>query len=429
MRNKPFRFFLLTFLIFLVSFLPACTSQGDQAGPGEEEELKTLKVGVLGPFTGPSERTGQEFKISTQMAFEAIDYTVGDYLIELVWIDSQSDPDKAVQAYEQAILEEGIQVGVLNWHSDVAVAAMEVTAEHQIPHFFGFGATETVNEIFESDPQAYGYWGVKGWPSPVKLSRNYVTAIEDAINEGLLTLDAKQAAIYGEDTTWGRSFGEGIAGQLEEAGWEIVDRQYFPLEETDFESIIAGFKEEDVALIAGTSTVPDSLAALIKQADAAELEALIIADGLGWVGKWYELTGEASNYVIDQIPRWTTEAAQTFAADFEERSGLTPSPSSAGLSYDGANFLIKVLETTYRDYGELNSESIYATKQNKVWTGELTYSLDDGAIVMNEYNYSDPPDPLVGGEYYTFPILQYIDGEALAIWPDSFAEAALQTKP
>jgi branched-chain amino acid transport system substrate-binding protein len=429
MRNKPFRFFLLTFLVLLVSFLPACTSQGDQAGPGEEEELKTLKVGVLGPFTGPSERTGQEFKISTQMAFEAIDYTVGDYTIELVWIDSQSDPDKAVQAYEQAIIEEGIQVGVLNWHSDVAVATMEVTAEHQIPHFFGFGATETVNEIFESDPQKYGYWGVKGWPSPVKLSRNYVTALEDAIKEGLLTLEAKKAAIYGEDTTWGRSFGEGIAGQLEEAGWEIVDRQYFPLEETDFEAIIAGFKEKDVDLIAGTSTVPDSLAALIKQADAAELDALIIADGLGWVGKWYELTGDASNYVIDQIPRWTTEAAQTFAADFEERSGLTPSPSSAGLSYDGANFLIEVLEATYRDYGELNNETVHATQQNKIWTGELTYSLDDGAIVMNEYNFSDPPDPLVGGEYYTFPILQYIDGEALAIWPDSFAEAELQTKP
>lgn len=429
MRNKPFRFFLLIFLILLVSFLPACASQGDQAGTGEEEELKTLKVGVLGPFTGPSERTGQEFKISTQMAFEAIDYMIGDYVIELVWIDSQSDPDKAVQAYEQAILEEGIQVGVLNWHSDVAVAAMEVTAKHQIPHFFGFGATETVNEIFESDPQKYGYWGVKGWPSPVKLSRNYVTALEDAINEGLLTLEAKTAAIYGEDTTWGRSFGEGIAGQLEEAGWEIVDRQYFPLEETEFESIIAGFKEKDAALIAGTSTVPDSLAALIKQANAAELEALIIADGLGWVGKWYELTGDASNYVIDQIPRWTTEAAQTFAADFEERSGLTPSPSSAGLSYDGVNFLITMLEATYHDYGKLTSETIYATKQNKIWTGELTYSLDDGAIVMNEYNFSDPPDPLVGGEYYTFPILQYMDGEALAIWPDSFAEAALQTKP
>jgi len=429
MRDKPLRPFLLTFLILVLVLIPACGPQADQAEADQEEERKILKVGVLGPFTGPSERTGQEFKISTQMAFEAIDYTVGDYTIELVWIDSQSDPDKAVQAYEKAILEEDIQVGVLNWHSDVAVAAMEVTAEHQIPHFFGFGATETVNEIFESDPQKYGYWGVKGWPSPVKLSRNYVTALEDAIDEGLLTLEAKTAAIYGEDTTWGRSFGEGIAGQLEEAGWEIVDRQYFPLEETAFESIIAGFKEKDVALIAGTSTVPDSLAALIKQADAAELEALVIADGLGWVGKWYELTGDASNYVIDQIPRWTTEAAQTFAADFEERSGLTPSPSSAGLSYDGANFLIEVLEATYRDYGELNNETIYATEQNKIWTGELTYSLDDGAIVMNEYNFSDPPDPLVGGEYYTFPILQYIDGEALAIWPDSFAEAELQTKP
>ncbi len=428
-KNTPTLLTLFLILTVISLAIPACGPKPSQGEIEEQSEQKVFKVGVLGPFTGPSERTGEEFKISTEMAFEAIDYTIGDYTIELVWIDSQSDPDKAAQAYQKAILEDGIQAGVLNWHSDVAVAAMEVTAEHQIPHFFGFGATETVNETFESDPQKYGYWSTKGWPSSVKLSKNYVTAIEDALGRGLLSLNTKTAAIYGEDTTWGRNFGEGIAGQLEKAGWEIVERQYFSLEKTDFEAMIASFKEKEVTLIAGTSTAPDSISALIKQADEAKLDSLIIADGLGWVGKWYQLTGDSSNYVIDQIPKWTTEAAQEFAAKFEARSGLTPSPSSAGLAYDGVNFFISVLETTYQDYGKLTSESFYATEQNKVWTGELTYSLDDGAIVMNEYNYSDPPDPLVGAEYYTFPILQYMDGEALAIWPDSFAEAELQTKP
>ncbi|RME79013.1 MAG: branched-chain amino acid ABC transporter substrate-binding protein, partial [Chloroflexi bacterium] len=139
----------------------------------------------MGPFTGPSARTGEEFKGAAEMALERINYQVGDYKIEPVWIDSQSDPEKAARAYEEAIVQGGIQAGVLNWHSSVAVAVMEVTAKHKVPHFFGMGATEVVNERFNSDRDKYGYWTSKGWPTPVKLTQNYVTALEDAIAAGV----------------------------------------------------------------------------------------------------------------------------------------------------------------------------------------------------------------------------------------------------
>ncbi len=184
------------------------------------EATETFKLGILGPFSGPSARTGDEFKASRQTwPLETSTARSGDYKIEPVWVDSQSDPAKAAQAYEQAVVQDGIQAGVLNWHSSVAVSAMEVTAKHKVPHFFGFGATEVVNETFDSDPEKYGYWTTKGWPTPVKLSISYVQALEDAIASGAWAPEAKTVAIYGEDTDWGRSFGNAIKGQLEEAGW------------------------------------------------------------------------------------------------------------------------------------------------------------------------------------------------------------------
>jgi branched-chain amino acid transport system substrate-binding protein len=384
----------------------------------------------LGPFTGPSARTGEEFQVAAEMALENIDYTIGDYTIEVVWIDSQSDPEKATRAYEEAVVQDGVQAGVLNWHSSVSVAVMEVTAKYQVPHFFGFGATEVVNEKFASDQERYGYWTTKGWPTPDKLSQNYVTAIEDAIAAGEFDPgDEKRVAIYGEDTDWGRSFGDGIASQLEAVGWEVVDYQYFPIEQTEFYPLLNRFKDLDLDLIAGTSTAPPSLSAFIKQADEVGIKSLIIADGLGWVGEWYDLTGSSSNYVLDQIPGWTTDAALEFADAFEAKSGVVPSPSSGGLSYDGMNFFIKVLQDTYDTYGELSKETVYQTVQEKVWTGDLTYTADDGAIVMAEYNFSEPPDPIVGAGYYTFPVLQYMDGEGHTIWPPEFKETTLQVKP
>lgn len=429
-----FKFFTLVSLLLIAAMvLTGCASEpapeepksGEPVGEEPMAEDKVFTIGVLGPFTGPSARTGDEFRIASEMALEAIDYTIGDYTIEVVWIDSQSDPEKATRAYEEAIVQDGVQAGVLNWHSSVAVAVMEVTAKHMVPHFFGFGATEVVNEKFDSDPAKYGYWTSKGWPTPVKLTVNYVEALEAAIANGVWSPEAKTVAIYGEDTDWGRSFGEGIAGQLEDAGWEIVDRQYFPIEQTEFYATLNKFKDEGVALVAGTSTAPPSISAFIKQAAEVGLESMIIADGLGWVGEWYDLTGDASNFVLDQIPGFATQAALDFAAAFEAKSGLQPSPSSGGLSFDGMNFFIKVLQTTYADFGELTSETVYQTVQDKVWTGEMVFTAADGAIVMQEYNFSNPPDPVIGGDYYTFPVLQYMDGDQVYIFPPAIAESDL----
>jgi branched-chain amino acid transport system substrate-binding protein len=391
-------------------------------------ESKVFKLGILGPFSGPSARTGDEFKGSATMAFDAIDWQIGDYKIEPVWIDSQSDPAKAAQAYEQAVVQDGVQAGILNWHSSVAVSCMEITAKYKIPHFFGFGATEVVNETFASDPEKYGYWMTKGWPTPKKLSISYVQALEDAIAEGTWTPAEKTVAIYGEDTDWGRSFGAAIKEQLEAVGWTTVAEEYFAIDQTEFYPLLNKFNELNPALIAGTSTAAPTFSAFIKQADEVGLKSLIVADGLGWFGEWYDLTGSSSNYVLDQIPGWATEKGQAFAKDFEDRWGFPPSPSAAGLSYDGSNFFIAVANAVLDQYGELTSENIYNFVKDNIWTGDWTYT--DG-IVMNEYKYTPEtvPDPVVGKGYYIFPVLQYFDGEGKVIYPPDWAVQTLTPKP
>jgi branched-chain amino acid transport system substrate-binding protein len=439
MRRATYRFLiekLLPLMVVLSLIFAFAACGGDEAEPTEapqeekepaEEVTETFKVGVLGPFSGPSARTGEEFRGSAEMALEEINYQVGPYKIEPVWIDSQSDPAKASQAYEQAVVQDGIQAGVLNWHSSVSVSCMEVTAKHKIPHFFGFGATEVVNETFESDPDKYGYWMYKGWPTPKKLSVSYVQALEDAIAEGIWSPEAKTVAIYGEDTDWGRSFGAAIKDQLEAAGWETVAEEYFAIDQTEFYPLLNKFKDLNPAVVAGTSTAAPSFSAFIKQADEVGLESLIIADGLGWVGEWYDLTGASSNYVIDQIPGWATDAGKEYAQRFEEKYGITPSPSSGGLSYDGTKFFLAVAQATYEEYGELSSEAIYNFVKDNVWTGEWTYT--DG-IVMNEYAATPEtvPDPVVGKGYYIFPVLQYFDGEGKIIYPPEWAEQQMAPK-
>ena len=433
-KNSHWMTWILPLLatVSLLAVAVGCDQVGARA-PAEEPttadrppaEEGVFKLGIMAPLSGPSASTGLEFKGAATMALDAIDWQIGETTIEPVWIDSQSDPDAAAAVYEEAIVEDGIQAAILNWHSSVAVSCMDVAADYQIPHIFPFGATEVVNETFHSNPDRYGYWMNKGWPTSDKLTVAYVQALEDAIASGIWNPREKTFAICAENTHWGLSFGEALGSQLEAHGWTLVAEEYFGLEEVQFHSLLNRLKAENVALVATTSTSLPSITALINQAEEVGLESLIIADGLGWGGEWYELTGDSSNHVLDQIPGWTTEEGHAFAADFEDRWGVAPSSSAAGLAYDGTNMFIQIAQQALEEYGELTSEKIYRWARGTLQTGEWSYT--DG-IVMEEYLYTPEtlPDPVVGEGYYIFPVRQYFDGQGEIVYPPDWATQELQ---
>ena len=391
---------------------------------------KVLPIGILGPFTGPSAQTGKEFRASVEMALETIDYKVGDYKIEPVWVDSQSDPAKASGAYAEAVEGKGIQAGVLNWHSSVAIAVMDVAAQYKVPHMFGFGASEVVNEKWQAEPEKYSYWGGKGWPVPAKLERNYIIALNEAIEAGTFKPEKKLAAIYGEDTDWGRSAGGSYREALEASGWEVHSEEYFPITQTDFYPMLSKYKRDGVAVVAGTSASAPPITAFVKQAQEVGLKSVIVASGLGWIGDWYKMTGPASDYVLDSIPQLTTPEAKQWAKDVQAKYGFNPSPSAGGLSYDGIRMFIKILERTNELHGKLDKETIHKTMVEEVNTGKLTYGKADGAIIMNEYKYTADtmPDMVVGPDAYFFPILQYEKGEGKIIFPDVWKESEFKQK-
>jgi branched-chain amino acid transport system substrate-binding protein len=429
------RFLCLMALAVLALALAAC-HPAELIGPEDVhgEPLRSqpkehiFSLGVLGPFSGPSESTGREYWRAVTMAFEEVEWQIGSYRVEPVWIDSQGDPERAAAAYEEAIVKDGVQAAILNWHSSVALECMEVAAEYRIPHIFPYGATEAVNEKFHSDPEKYGYWMNKGWPVPEKLSIAYVEALEAAMDQGVWRPEAKTVAIFGENTHWGRSFGESIRQQLEAEGWTTVAEEYFPLNEVQFHSLLYYFKAKNVDLVAVTTTSMPSFAAFINQADEAGIESLIIADGLGWAGEWYAMTGQSSDYVLDQIPGWATAEGQAFAQAFEQRWGTPPSPSAAGLAYDGANMFIEIARRALDEYGELSSQTVYRWARENLQTGRWSFT---GGIVMPEYKYTPEtlPDPVLGPGYYMFPVRQYVRGEGRIIYPPDWATHELQVKP
>ena len=408
-----------TLVVFLIIPLAASTALAE----------KVLKVGIMGPMTGPTAKVGEEFRNATEMAMEKIGYRIGDYKIEIVWVDSQSDPAKATNAYSEAVERGGIQAGIMNWHSSVAVAVMEVTAQYKIPHFGGMGAASTVNEKWVQDPQKYNYWAGKGWPFPAKLIVGYIDVLEDAIDRGAWKPEKKLVAVACEETDWGRDIGQGFVEQFKAKGWVVVSEDYYPIAQTDFYPLMGKFKDAGVSAVAVSCTAPTAASAFVKQAREVGVskKAMIVFDGLGWVGEWYKLTGRASDGVIDMIPQLATPAAKAWAEAFKKKAGFKPSPSSGGLTYDLVNVWIKTAQRALEKHGKLDSESIHEVQVSELQTGKLTYTAADGAIIMPRFRYlpETNPDPVVGRDDFYFPVIQYKGGKGLIVYPPDWKEADL----
>ncbi len=393
---------------------------------GQAMAEKVLKVGVMGPFTGPSAKAGNEFKTSVQMVMEKIGGKIGDYKLELVWVDSQSDPAKATSAFAEACERKGIQAGAINWHSSVAIACMDLAAQYKVPWMFGMGAAQPVVTKWREDPKKYSYWGIKGWPVPGGLeAKGMASFLKSIMDAGQWKPAAKKAAIFGEETDWGRNAGENLKKSLTADGWEIVSEEYFDLKQTDFYPLLAKWKKSGVSFIGGTTTSAPSMTGLVKQYAEVGLnkQALLFANGLSWVGDWYKLVGEASDGVLDVQTMFATKAAKEFAAAKEKKFGFAPSAPASGLSYDGFTIFTKVLQRTFDRDGKLDSESIHKTLVDEVYTGKMSFTQDDGIIMMKEYKYTAEtnPDPVLGPDHYVFPVTQYMGGKIVSIYPEAMA--------
>jgi len=410
----------------ILTIVMACSLLLTGCGSKAASKQKALKIGVDGPFTGPGAEVGTEFKDSIQMAFNQIGYKVGDYKIQLDWIDDQSDAQKGAQAYEDAIVRDKIDCGFMDWNSWVSVSEMEVAAKYKIPHFFSYGATEVVNQKFKSNPDKYFYWVGKAWPNPDKLSQAYVEAINEAVKKGTWTPRNKKIALFGVDNDWGRSFGASLKKQYEATGWTIVDTEWVKLGETEFYPLLKKLKGMDVSLVAGTMSDPTAVSALIKQSREVGLPSLMVSDGLGWIGEWYKLTGNAADYTIDSIPQFASPAAKKFHDDFKAKYGFEPGAITSGITYDYTKFLIQVLNRCNEKYnGVINKENLAKIAKDEVMTGKLHFT--DGIIIKNyQYTKETFPDPVVGPKDYIFPVVQYFSGKATVVWPDDQKQADLK---
>lgn len=393
---------------------------------------KPLKVGAMGPYTGPASRAGSAIKQGIMMALEdarangevpvIVDGKARD--IEIVWVDSQSSPEAAVKAVIDAVMRQGVEFMISGWHSSVAMAVMDAEAPFKIVHLGHLGESQYIAEKIDRDPKKYQGW-FKSWPSSPKLTGLYAEPLQYFQERGLWRPANNRAAVMVEDTDFGRGWGEALLAGLKQAGFDPLPYDVTAVNETEFTPLLSKYKAQQVSLVAMTSTGNIGASNFVKQFRSQGVKALLLGHGLRHISGWYELTGNASDYVIAMdspmpIALWQHLWVNRFKSKYNEE----PHIAAAGLQYDYTRMAIKALN----EAGTLDFDALTRLISEAIYKG-----------VWNRYRFSIGPGPhaLSANEVMTgrfmegffFPMAQLLQGKAKIIWPLPYADQAFRQPP
>jgi len=129
--------FLVLLLVLVVSLSLVACSGGDQSGEeGEATGPDEIRIGLVGPMSGPGAQYGAAMKEAAELAVEEINAAGGINGAEVVLFqeDDASVPAQAVSAVEKFITQNEVHVVIGCYNSSCSLAAMEVTTREGVPH-------------------------------------------------------------------------------------------------------------------------------------------------------------------------------------------------------------------------------------------------------------------------------------------------------
>lgn len=105
----------------------------------------TIKVGVIGPFSGPFALQGKNFKAGIDAYFALNGNTVGDDTIEVIYRDvPQADPAQSKALAQELVVKEGVQYLAGFYFTPDAMAATPILEQGNVPMVVMNAATSAI---------------------------------------------------------------------------------------------------------------------------------------------------------------------------------------------------------------------------------------------------------------------------------------------
>ncbi|MDD7971639.1 ABC transporter substrate-binding protein [Roseinatronobacter alkalisoli] len=217
------------------------------------QEQPPIRIGSITTLEGPFATGGQDAYRAMEMAFEAIDYTVGGRQIEWIRESSNATPDVALARARKLIEQDEVDIiiGPLSGAEGIALRDYSRTLEGRTIVNGSSGAADTT--LRDPSPNFFRF-NTEGTQWMAGLGTH---AYED--------MDSRHVALVAADYAFPYAQVFGFMHEYCELGGAVT-KLWSPLNTTDFSSIIAQFPDDiDAVLLIQGGT--DALAFLTQYAE------------------------------------------------------------------------------------------------------------------------------------------------------------------
>jgi branched-chain amino acid transport system substrate-binding protein len=329
-------------LVLLVSLLivgligcgqPAADDSGDDAAP----DMDVVKIGFIGPITGPNAYQGvgarNAFEMAIAMANESGDYP---YTIETIVLDDASEPATGAAAAQRIVDDPAIVAAIGHWNSPVADATIPVFKQAEIP-FIIWGAISPAL----TSPENYPY-----------ISRVALTNHQQ--NVGLVRFLVEEMgytrfAIVSDTTSYGVTNTESFSALLAQyPDVELLEVHEIQVGETDFRPVLTSIQGLNPEVIKFGGVVTEGGLVRRQMAELGMQDILMV--GISGIAdeKLIEIAGDSAiEGVITAKPGTSIEkmpGGEQFVAEYEARGFAEPFGVYGPYAFDAVGIILQALK-------------------------------------------------------------------------------------
>ena len=350
-----------------------------------------IKVGLIGPITGPAANYGLSVEHGAELAAKEINEAEGAEYFELRYEDDEHDPEKSVNAYN-TLWDWGAQMIV---GSVTTTPCIAVSAEAYNDRMFLLTPSASSTEVTEGKDNVFQICFTD--PSQGKLSAECIS--EKA-------LGTKIAVIYNNADAYSTGIYQTFEAEAQALGLEIVSVTTFTDDTTDFSVQVTSAKEAGADLVfLPMYYTPASM--ILKTADSMGYKPVFFGvDGMDGILNIEGFDTSLAEGVMVLTPfagDSANEQAKAFIANYEAAYGATPDQFAAD-AYDAMYTLYAATkaagvtaDTSTEDACEMLVAAMKDLKINGVtgMTGEMTWNEN------GEVNKAPIVVKIVNGAYET----------------------------
>jgi len=285
------------------------------AGMPSVRAQEPIKIGVVGPHSGPAAYDGQSTLIGAQVAAEEINNTgglLGGRKIEIVAADTRGIPAESVSAYRKVVTQDQVVAVDCCWFSSSTIATHPTIEELKVP--------ATTGVAFLPDAKETKLTYLFKFAQTPRLETHFV-------DYWVSKLRVKRVAFLARNDDWGRATSGVYQARFKELGGTVLSSDFYTPGEKDFYSYLTKAKAlnpDGINMVDISATV----ATQVKQMAELGIKAAPLGSDGPITDAFIKLSGKVSEgmpLVVRYATTLDTPRNKTFVAAFRaKRNGDEP---------------------------------------------------------------------------------------------------------